>query len=1150
MNITYSSELMRNYKQSNVISPQKKFKSVQTDSGDALLFSIGTDGTLYLIEQSSGSNATGWEEIPLSSKLASNNLPDGVAKDFAVAQNPSDGKIDLALVMTVNSKDTLYLSLGHANKKGSITSDIVWSAMTYDDPKHAGISLDIEDVFISKSSAGEYIVADISESSFTPARDFLKRYYIDPQRKTGTYWNPMVLGGDLEPGIQTRIGRKSSQRVDGTYTLGRIGGVVELLYAPLYNPFDRNAPPVITRLSMPAGASALAVTDTGDGTTDLFVAASNELYYFAADKQQDKATGQKVFSHKLFQDVVELHAYKSSTQYVVWGLNRADQVFYTSCEIADVLDSSKWSLPLPIISGVDKISPYANRVDNANTIFSAGANEVNISVQSPKTTIWNTQTINLTAPPQSTAHSFSSYTTRVQLNDGENNPLANQEVLISSSSPVPVYINHLYFLLNSTPISVASDKLGSLTIVKAVSGLDSVQFTIAEEGGTSVTINPMEKPFNKSVSLDSKEKLKSAVITSSDGTSKPLISDAISGSDLESVAQANKNLVSAYSSVTNTVNQPRPSDLAATPVLKSKSGSVIKGLETDIGDLFSWLESGIEHAVEIVENELTGLWHFIVKVGEEIYHGVMDTVEAVIGAVRWVYNAIKVAIKDLIKFLEFLFEWDDITRTKEVLKNLLKRYLKHEADQIEVVKEKLNEEINQLVKTINGWAGIDGWSGLGEAAKKHANASSTPNKNNSAPGNMLSHHLHNNAGQITQNNPPPALNPNQSPIDTLMTALKQEGKVLDDVFEQLHKLGGDYQNLDLGTILQRIIAIMADGVLESAEVVMDAMLDILYELVSTILDALDTEIHIPVVSDILKDFGVPRLSLLDIFCWITAVPVTISYKIGVGAAPFPDNASTTFLKTATTWESIEQAFIGSQRSSQQDTTPALALKVSEAAKSKAQVDSGPLDLSESTKTAIFVSGHASCGFFTLMSCFVSTFEAEAETGDNPFSIPSAVLGVLAAATNGIAALLVPKDALKNPTMQWVNRVTTGSVILSKLVFSGPAQKKFGASSGVMKSLKVADGRATGAIVNSILVIPALVCTCWHFYELSQDSASSTRSAAIIDETANVTSYISRISYAVAVNDPDPETKQVPIGIMVVANIATGGLRTAEAIVGA
>ncbi|GAA4271031.1 hypothetical protein U6A24_03955 [Aquimarina gracilis] len=1130
MNITYSTELMRNYKQSEVISPQKKFQALQTDLGEALLFSIGTDGVFYLIQQSSGQDATGWQEVDLSGNLSKLLLSNATVKDFAVAENPSNGKIDLMVVITADNKDTLYISLGHSNKQGSITSDIVWTVMPYDDPSHKGISPNIADIFISNSSLGEYLVVDISESSFTPPSNFLKRYYIDPKKTTGTYWNPMVIGGDLDPGVQTRIGRKTGQRVDGTYTLGSIGGVEELLYAPLYNPFDRSAPPTITRLKMPKGASAIAVADTGDGTTDLFVSANTELYLFPADKQEDNATGTKVYSSELFQDAVELHAFKSNSEYIIWGLNRADQVFYTSCKIADILDPTKWSLPLPIITNVTKISAFINKDDDANTIFSSANNVVNISVKSPTTSIWNTQKIHLAAPPSAKADSFSSYTTRVQLNDGKNNPLANTEVLVAASSPIPVYINHIYYNVNATPIPVTSDNLGSITIVEAIGGLDSTTITISQKGGASVTINPMKNPIEKSVSLDTKEKLKNAVIKNPDGTTKPLISTSISDADLESVASANKNLASAYTSVTTNLAKRVMLSETTIPVLQMSSGETVSTIATDIGDIFNWLKSGIEHTIEIVKDEITGIWHFIVKIAGEFYRGVLDTIEAVAGAVRWVYNIIKVAIEDLLKFLEFLFEWKDITRTKEVLKNLLKNYLQHEADQIEVVKEEINEQINKLVSTINGWAGIDDWNGLGAAASSPTNSSSTPNKNSSAPGNLLSFHTTNNAQNIVQKNSNGPLNPGTSLIDTLIEALKKESVVIDAVFDQLKTLSTEYDKLDLGTILKRIIAIIADGVLESAEVVIDAMLDIVYELINAVLDALDTDIYIPVVSDILKDFGIPSLSFLDLFCWVSAVPVTLAYKIAEGAAPFPDNNTTTFLKTAKTWKSIEEAFAKGQnlRSTNKDL----------------------ITIPDSAKTAIFVSGHAASGFFTLMSCFISTFEAEAETGENPFSIPSAILGVLAAGTNGIAGVLVPKAPVKNTIVSWVSKATTASVILAKLIFSGPAQKKFGAASGTMKILKAADGRATGAIVNSILVIPALACTCWHFYELAQQPASSTRSAAIIDETANLTSYISRISYAVAVNDPDPETKQIPIAVMVVANVATSGLQTAEAIVGA
>ncbi|OTA04891.1 hypothetical protein A9Z42_0055010 [Trichoderma parareesei] len=76
-----------------------------------------------------------------------------------------------------------------------------------------------------------------------------------------------------------------------------------------------------------------------------------------------------------------------------------------------------------------------------------------------------------------------------------------------------------------------------------------------------------------------------------------------------------------------------------------------------------------------------------------------------------------------------------------------------------------------------------------------------------------------------------------------------------------------------------------------------------------------------------------------------------------------------------------------------------------------------------------------------------------------------------------------------------------------------------------------NGRATSAVIDSIMVIPALFITGWHFYELSEKKAGNERSAAILDEVTNLTSYISRISYTVAVNDKDPITKPIPTVVM-------------------
>ncbi len=98
----------------------------------------------------------------------------------------------------------------------------------------------------------------------------------------------------------------------------------------------------------------------------------------------------------------------------------------------------------------------------------------------------------------------------------------------------------------------------------------------------------------------------------------------------------------------------------------------------------------------------------------------------------------------------------------------------------------------------------------------------------------------------------------------------------------------------------------------------------------------------------------------------------------------------------------------------------------------------------------------------------------------------------------------------------------------------------------MKNLKANDGRATGAVLNTILIIPSLVCTGYHFYELSKVSACSGRSAAIIGEVGNLTAYIARVSYCLAVNNVG--NKEIDIGIMAVSLVAKGGLQVAEGIV--
>ncbi|MBU1052573.1 MAG: hypothetical protein KKC46_01950 [Proteobacteria bacterium] len=1117
LNVTYSSELMQNYLQAEVVSPQKNFEALQTGDGLTLLFAIGTDDVFYLIEQKSA-HKIGWEKIDLSSLLSPDYGNSAIiAKNFAVAQNVSTGNIDISLAITVDGQDYLYLSLNNENNCGAITQETInWVIMPYDDQEHSGIELDIEDLYISETSDQEYVVADISQSTFDPGNNYILRYYIDPNKTNGYIWNAMVVGADLDPPAISCLGRKGGDSVDGMYTLGSNNGETELTYIQLYNPFG--GAPFTTPLVAPQSATAISTVDAGNSLTDLYLAADKTLYYYDANKQSKDYAGELIFQNELFDGVSKLCSCATDDQIIVWGLNRDNQIFYTKCDKSRITDQTAWSTPVPILDEVDQFSPYINNKDDSIEFFAAAGNILTKAVQSPQTTIWKSQSINLQAPANAESTKISSYTTRIQLTDDNNKPIRDHLLNISTSARISFYINNLYYVLDTDPIPVRTDNMGSILIVETVDDLPGTKIIVSDDNTDPITINPMDNPMNQVAALNTASLVKATVITNPDGSTEPLIDQNTSDKDFSQVATYNVQLGDAYSDIAKAnIDIGLSSTSSVRPLATYGAASSISA---DAGNLFKWLETGIEHEIDLVKDETSGLLNIVLTIADEVYSAVLDCEEKVIGAVRWIYNSVKTAVDDLIKYLEFLFEWQDIIRTKNVLKNLSVLYLQNAIDQIKDLQDDFDNEIKKLVQTINGWACINDWSGLGAAATAPANSSSNPSRGLSAPGTLLSNHFQNNSGNIKQQNPPPDPDPDQSLVSQLFDAMKSEETTLDNVIDQFRDLALEYEKLNLEVILEKITAIMADGVLESAQNVMDVFFDIIVDLSSECLAALDTPITIPILGDILDEIGISSFSILDLLCLITAVPVTLEYKLLNDTMPFEDDKYTDFLISASTFQDVIDAFKGI----------------------------GSITIPDSVAKTVFIIGHISSGFFTLMSSIVSSLEAVEEDEDNPFSTPSGIIGMLNSVMLGITDTLVPKDPVKNEVVGWIDNITTFANILSALIFSGPAQKKFGASSGILNNLKADDGRATSSIVDTILLIPALCCTCWHLYELTEVDNDTAWTEAIIEETSNLTSAIATTSYAVAVNIADPSVKEVCIAVMAISDVATAGLQTAEAIV--
>lgn len=1162
--ITTSTDMMLNYVQGELVKPQGKFQALQTTNGNALLFAIDSFGAFNVIEEATGQTQTGWRATDLS-KIIKERFPSGAkATAFDVGQNVmNENTISLAMSVRANGSDTLLLSLFNSPSSTSWwIANPNWQLIPFD-AENPPSSIQITNIYISETEQQQqYIMVDILRDPTSPLKD-TARYIVDPFTTSGVYWTPHTLPFDVEEGTyQSCMGRVSNAYVDGIYTAGTVKDVAQLAYVPLFN-LSGDAAPMPTRLVLPnrtvASAIASARNDDRDsslyGTTDLYAVGQSTLYRWDPDQQlNDSAVGTALLTNPVFAGTSTIIALTRNRVTTIFGKNASNVVYYTSCYIDRLADPNSWSVPVPVLHGIERITSYINVKDGGNTVFAAGGNKIQKLTQATGTTskLWQAQPITLAASPQSKAMSFNSYTSIIQVKGEDGLPVTGAEVVLTTEARTPVYIDGLYYILSTTPITVPVNQSGQVIIIQATDSI--VGATIfAKIGNTTQTIDPMAKSFAKLAQLSDKNALKDAQIRTDTtaggvmGTPKtaPLVSSSVSDNDLQATSQSMRLLTDAYNKQTSK-NSALPSFCVAAPVLadlvvpqKSIKFDLGDYLAISAGDLFNWLKTGVRNVIDIIKNAATGLWEFIVKIGNQVYRAILDTAEAIVGAVEWVFNKIKTGVETLIRYVEFLFEWDDIRRTKQVMYNLVRFYMMDMVYGIKTAQRQFDNSIADAQKAVAELSGIKDWTPLGDSASKPPSGIATdPSKDQTSGSQMMASHFRNQADNMTMPQGMPEISLVQSLVDDMMKAMASQGLVFTQTFDQLKALAADFLKLSLADILKRLAGILVESVLGTTQVVVDAMLNVLHQLASTAIAVLDTKIHIPIISDILNAIGFPDISFLDLFTWIGAAGITIVFKIARGKAPFADDATSRALIQAKDWNSFSAVF-------KRPITRMSAMSVDESSSAADNKALSSLEFSQSVGNTIYSAGHAITGFIAFTGNFLFFAEAMDVSPANVFGIPSAIMGVIGAAAAGGADALVAKMPLDNTAISVLRKITTVATIMSKLIFSGLGQKYL--ATGRLSFLKANDNRKVGAVFNTALVFPALICTCYHFYELSQKPVSKERSLAIIGETSSMVQYLGRISYCVAIFDPDPETRVIPASVMAGSNVVMFVLETAGAV---
>jgi hypothetical protein len=938
MKIAFESELMENQTHAVVMAPDIAFEVLQSQDGDALFFSIGTDHVFYLTREVT-QTSTGWNKIDLNRTLPPQ--PGGAmatAKSFGVAQNAKTGAIDIALVITVSSADYLYLSLGNANTDDAWANGVTWTAVRFD-AGQAPSPFTIADVLLMNLSGKEVIFVDILRNPADPLK-LLDRYYISPG--AAPQWNLHRLAADFAAGsIHSCLGNRIHDHVPGIYTLGAINGEQELIFTPQYNYFRPGHVPTPARLTLPQGGSAIAAALRADGTSNLFVAATSGLFLFTPDNQSDGATPVQIVTNDLCTGASGLAASTVAAHTAVWGIGGQGNLFYVTCPSGHESDPTAWSHPVPLVPSVEQFAFFLNLNAGNNVLFANVDGQSLIRLdQDPVTTGWRQRSILLPSTQPDDMAVYESFTTHIQITDDYGVAFPNAKMAVTATSPVSIYLNSVYHVLSpSVALNITADATGVVTIVQETGSLAAtcLRVTSQDDPNVAADINPASKAIATLGTVKTGGDLTNVQVSNADGSKQPLVPSSVSSDDRDTAAKSIANFMqiaqalptdgSRQSPTSRSVRMEGAAPLSPPAVpdawgvsfanghltyyegdeaiarLAPRSGrSKLAGsgrvsapqdigadIELAAGDAFRWFKNALDDVESFTVQQTEGVYYFLATVGGKVYAVALDCFEAVAHATEFVFNKIKVFLEDLVKWLGYLFQWADILRTHQVLKKALTFCANQVVAALSNLEGDVAKAFNSFQSETDNWAAIPNTTDT--IGSYQSTSSGTPGAG-SPQSHWAMHHTKANMSAATTSYTPPSADTStvDQIIDDLVTAIETEIDALKKAVQQIKTdVIDQFATLTPGEAMKRIAAIVTDAILATAENIVLTSLDIIKVVVEGILEALDAPISIPILSKVYNDVTGDDLSVLDLVCLVGAIPATVIYKAVANRPPFPDD---------------------------------------------------------------------------------------------------------------------------------------------------------------------------------------------------------------------------------------------------------------------
>lgn len=339
-------------------------------------------------------------------------------------------------------------------------------------------------------------------------------------------------------------------------------------------------------------------------------------------------------------------------------------------------------------------------------------------------------------------------------------------------------------------------------------------------------------------------------------------------------------------------------------------------LGIDWGDAWESFKNGVksivDKVVKIVVEVVNGIGRVLFHIGEKVFEAIIEFAQQAFDFVQGVWNWLKVKLEQLFEWLAFLFNIEDMVRTAEAMRHSVEVILDFTVAGVQATKQtimdgfdSMKEGLSEAVDTFVALMNEHNDPSYGNYSAEHA---PTDEQLYQTEHNPFADGYDQNVEGATEKGQNLSALITQSavaePLEDLLKLFEDlsnnfqfgDGKqAFDEAIAYFTEIGDNPNNV-VNLLLSGIVKAL-EGValfaLDAAKGVVGVMMDLIVEVVESFKAVLFTEWEIPIVSQLYKLFTGKTLSIrmIDIPCYIVAIPGTLSYKLITGEAPFPDQAA-------------------------------------------------------------------------------------------------------------------------------------------------------------------------------------------------------------------------------------------------------------------